>query len=110
MNRNTRTLIVLAVAVAVAAIASYAVYVAVQRMPAKTVEVAQAHAVVASKPLPIGSLLKPEDVKVVPWPAANPIPGSFATIEQVANRGLVQSVSENEPLTESKLAPAGAGA
>jgi pilus assembly protein CpaB len=110
MDRNTRTLIVVAVALAVAAIASYAVYAAVQRVPARTVEVATAHAVVAAKPLPVGTLLKAEDVKVVPWPAASTIPGSFGAVEQVANRGLVQSVSENEPLTESKLAPAGAGA
>src|SRR4051794_22553192 len=110
MNRNTRTLIVLAVALAVAGIASYAVYVAVQRIPTRNVEVAQAHAVVAAKALPVGSLVTPEDVKLVPWPAASRIPGSFERIEQVTNRGLVQAVSENEPVTESKLAKAGMGA
>src|SRR5829696_604699 len=109
MNRNTRTIIVLVVALAVAAVASYAVYVAVQRATPK-VEAAQLHAVVAAKPLPIGKLVTAEDVKLVVWPAANPIPGSFTSITQVTNRGLVQSLAENEPLTESKLAKAGAGA
>ncbi len=109
MNRNTRTIIVLIVALAVAGIASYAVYVAVQRATPRA-EAAQLHAVVAAKNLPIGDLVTAEDVKVVVWPAANPIPGSFTSIEQVTNRGLVQSLAENEPLTESKLAKAGAGA
>jgi pilus assembly protein CpaB len=110
MNRNTRTIIVLIVALAVAGIASYAVFVAVQRATPVSAATLQTKAVVAAKPLPVGTLVKPEDVKVIPWPAASQIPGAFTSIEQVTNRGLVESLSENEPITEIKLAKAGAGA
>jgi pilus assembly protein CpaB len=110
MNRNTRTLLVLAVAVLMAAIASYGVYLAVSSMPVREVEVVRAQAVVAAKPLTLGAMLTKDDVKLVPWPAANQIPGGFTEIERVVNRGLIVAVSENEPLTESKLAAIGAGA
>lgn len=110
MNRNTRTFLVLVIAVLMAAIASFGVFIAVRSMPVREVEVARAQAVVAARPLTLGAMLKKEDVKLVPWPAANQIPGGFTEIDRVVNRGLVVSVAENEPLTEVKLAPVGAGA
>jgi pilus assembly protein CpaB len=110
MNRNTRTLIVLAVAVLMAGIASFGVYIAVRSMPVREVEIARAQAVVAARPLQVGMLVTKDDVKVVPWPAANQVPGSFTEIERVVNRGVVGSVAENEPLTEGKLAAVGSGA
>jgi pilus assembly protein CpaB len=110
MNRNTRTIIVLIVALVVASAASYAVLVTVQRMSRTAAQAPQAQTVVAAKPLPIGTLVTAEHVKLIPWPAGTLIPGSFTSVDQVTNRGLVQSVSENEPLTESKLAKVGAGA
>jgi pilus assembly protein CpaB len=110
MNRNTRTLIVLAVAVVMAGLASFGVYMAVRSMPVREVEVARAQAVVAARPLQVGTLVTKDDVKIVPWPAANVVPGSFTEIERVVNRGVIGSVSENEPLTEAKLAAVGSGA
>jgi pilus assembly protein CpaB len=110
MNRNTRTLIVLVVAVLMASIASYGVYMAVRSMPVREVEIARTQAVVAARPLQVGTLVTKDDVKIVPWPAASPVPGSFTAIENVVNRGVIGSVSENEPLTEAKLAAVGSGA
>jgi pilus assembly protein CpaB len=110
MNRRNRTIIVIAIALLTATVASYGVYSAVQRIPVRQVEVPTAHAVVASTHLPIGTLVTKDHVKVVPWPARNPVPGAFASIDQVVDRGVIQPVAENEPLTESKLAPTGAGA
>ena len=55
MNRNTRTLIVMAVAILMASLASFGVYRAVQSMPVREVEVARAQAVVAARPLRPGS-------------------------------------------------------
>jgi len=109
MNRNTRTILVLILAVAVAGVASYGVYLAVRAMPHGPA-VPQAQAVVAARALPVGTLVGAEDVKLVPWPAANMIPGALTRIEQAVNRGLVASVSLNEPLTDAKLAKVGAGA
>jgi len=110
MNRTTRTLIVLAVAVVVAAVASLSIYRAVQRIPERQVEVASVYAVVASKPLPTGTLLTVDDVKLVAWPARTQVPGAFSKVDAVVNRGLIGPVLENEPITESKLAPTGVGA
>lgn len=110
MNRNTRTIIVLVVAVLMAGIASFGVYMAVRSMPVREVEIARTQAVVAARPLQVGMMVTKDDVKVVPWPAANPVPGSFTDIERVVNRGVIGSLSENEPLTETKLAAVGSGA
>ena len=39
-----------------------------------------------------------------------PLPDGFATVDAVVDRGLIAPVGENEPITESKLAPREAGA
>jgi pilus assembly protein CpaB len=110
MNRNTRTLIVIAVAVLMAGLASFGVFLAVRSMPVREVEIARAQAVVAARALTVGMMVTKDDVKLVPWPAANQVPGSFTEIDRVVNRGVIDSTAENEPLTESKLAPVGSGA
>jgi pilus assembly protein CpaB len=110
MDRNTRTILVLAVAILMAGLASYGVYQAVRSIPERRVEIAQRQTVVALRPMPVGTLVTKDDLKVVPWPAANPVPGSFDAIDQAVNRGLIVPVAENEPVTESKLAKPGAGA
>jgi pilus assembly protein CpaB len=110
MDRRTRTVTVLAIALVAATAASYGVHRAVERIPVRQVEVPTAYAVVAATHLPVGTLVTKEHVKVVPWPARNPVPGAFSSVEEVVNRGLIQPVGEYEPITESKLAPLGAGA
>jgi pilus assembly protein CpaB len=110
MNRNTRTLIVLVVAVAVAGLATFGVYRALQRMPVREVEVAHTYVVVAAKPLAMGARLGAGDLKVVPWPSRTLLEGAHATADEIVNRGVIAPVLENEPVTESKLAPLEAGA
>jgi pilus assembly protein CpaB len=110
MNRSLRTVVVVALAIGLAAVATYLVYRAIQSRPAREVEVAHAYAVVAAHPLALGALVTAADVKVVPWPAANLVPGGFATIDQVVDRGVVSPVAENEPLTGNNLATKEAGA
>ena len=110
MNRQNRTLVVVAVAVLVAAMASFFMYRVIQRMPVREVEIASVPAVIAGRNIPVGTMLVKEDLKVVAWPARNPIAGGFKSIDEVTNRGLITAVGENEPITEPKLAPLGAGA
>lgn len=110
MDRNTRTLVVVGVAVAAAALASFGAYQAIQRMPVREVEVRSVHHVVAVADMPMGSLVTKDHVKLVAWPASDPLPNGFTEVEQVVNRGLIAPVGANEPLTESKLAPLEAGA
>jgi pilus assembly protein CpaB len=110
MNRNTRTLIVLVVAIVMAAIAAYGVWLAEKSRPVREVEVARTQAVVATHPLSVGTLVTKDDLKLVAWPAASPVPGMFTEVDKAVNRGVIVAVSENEPITEAKLAPLGAGA
>jgi len=109
MNRSTRTFVVVLIAVGVAALASFGVYRAIQRMPVREVEVRSLHQVVAARELAMGSLITKDDVKLVAWPASSPVDRGFTTIEAVVNRGLIQGVVANEPLTEGKLASLEAG-
>jgi pilus assembly protein CpaB len=110
MNRQTRDLIVLVTAVVAASVAAFGVYLAITRIPVRTVEIATRHAVVAAKAMTMGTRVTKESVKLVDWPAKTPLPGGFSDIETVVDRGLLASVIENEPLIESKLAPREAGA
>ena len=110
MNRQSRTLIVLLVALGAAAIASFGVYRAISSIPERRVEIATKHAVVAARALPMGARLTADNVKVVGWPERTPLAGGFSSIEEVVDRGLISAVVENEPISESKLAPKAAGA
>ena len=110
MNRRNRTLLVLLVAVGLASLATYGVFRTIRNIPVREVEVATKYVVVAGENLPLGTRIVKEQVKVVGWPAATPIQGSFATAEEIVGRGLIQPVLANEPVTESKLAPKEAGA
>src|SRR5260221_5095616 len=110
MNRNTRTTVVVAIAVVVAALASFGIYRAIQQMPVRQVEVRSLYQVVAATDMPMGTMITKDQVKLVAWPASSPVNKGFTTIESVVNRGLVDSVAANEPLTETKLASLEAGA
>lgn len=110
MNRGTRTLVVVAVAVLVATLATMAVYNAVRQIPERVVERAGVPVVVAAKNIPMGTKLSAADLRVAEWPASNPVTGAFPTIDALLERGLVADLVENEPLTETKLAPTEAGA
>jgi len=110
MNRTVRTLLVLTIAVAAAAAASFGVYRAVMNRPTREVEAPHLDVVVAARPLSTGAQVKRDDVKIVQWPAQTLIAGGFSQIDAVIDRGVIATVLENEPLTESKIAPLSAGA
>ena len=110
MTRRIRTIVVVTVALVMATAASYAVYGAVTKMPVREVEVAHRYLVVAAEPLPIGTRLMKEHVKLVAWPKSSAIPGTFESIDAVVGRGLTSSVLENEPISEARIAPTGSGA
>lgn len=109
MNRNNRTVIVLAIALVMAGIASFGVYRVIASMPARQ-PVTTVDAVVAAHPLRLGTRITKDHVKVVSWPAESQVPGAYARIEDVLERGVISPLAENEPLTDSKLAALEAGA
>ena len=109
MSRNTRLLAVLAIAFVCATVASVAVYRGManrSRQPGPKLTTA----LVAATPIPAGALVTREMVKAVVWPADSLVPGTYSDLRQVVDRGAVDSIAMNEPITESKLAAVGAGA
>ena len=110
MSRRNRTTLVLLVAVGLAALATYGVSRTIKNIPVREVEVATRYVVVAAENMPLGTRIAKEQVKVVGWPAATPVEGSFDAVEAVVGRGLIAPMAVNEPLTERKLAPKEAGA
>jgi pilus assembly protein CpaB len=110
MDRSKRTAVVVSVAVVLAAVASLGMYRIVARMPARQADLKTINVVVAQHPLKLGTRITTDHVKLVQWPATAPVAGSFSTIEEVVNRGLISAVEENEPLTNGKLAALEAGA
>ena len=56
----------------------------------------------------IGTELTADDVKVVAWPAGNPVPGAISDVTSAVSRGLLTAVLENEPITVNKLSSTGA--
>jgi pilus assembly protein CpaB len=110
MNRTNRTLLVFLSSVLIAGVAAFVVYGAVQRIPVREIEVKSYYVAVASKALPVGTMLAATDVKLVGWPAGSPVAGGYSKVEDVVNRGLIAPVVENEPLTSAKVAVREAGA
>lgn len=110
MNRRNRTLLVVALAIMLASLASFGVYRAVLNIPVREVPIAKTFTVVAARPVPVGTMLAAEDLKVVPWPTDSQIPGGFGKPDEVVGRGAIEALSVNEPVTESKLAPRASGA
>ncbi len=108
MNRN-RMLIGLGVALVVAFLLSNFVYRKFQEASAVK-PVAMDQIVVAAKPLALGTRLDPSMLRTLSWPVGQPVAGMCRRMQDCVNRALITTVAENEPILESKLAPAAAGA
>src|SRR5215472_3868565 len=108
MNRN-RLVLGLVGAIAVAFFISTFVYRQFQRVTGSKPIVMQ-HIVVAAVPMQLGTRLDANNLRLMPWPAGEPVAGMFTHIEDCANRALITPVAENEPIIENKLSPKEAGA
>lgn len=108
MNRN-RLIIGLAAAILFAFILSAYVYRQL-KIAAGNRPVEAQHIVVAAEALQIGARVDASNLRLIPWPTGEPIAGMFTRIEDCAGRALINSVIENEPILEAKLAPRSAGA
>ncbi len=107
MNQN-RMILGLAVAVAIAFILSTFVYRQFRQATSVKPLVTQ-HIVVAAMPLQLGTRVDSSNLRLIPWPAGEPVVGMFTRIEDCANRALITPVAENELVLENKLAPREAG-
>jgi pilus assembly protein CpaB len=107
MNQN-RMILGLAVAVLLAFLLSSFVYR--QFKQASNVKpVVTQHIVVAAAPLQLGTLVDASNLRLIPWPAEQPVAGMFTRIEDCANRALITPVAANELILDSKLASKASG-
>ncbi len=91
----------MAIAIVCASVASGGVYWVVthQKPPEPQVNV-----VVAARKVTMGICLGEDDIKIARWPKSTIVDGMLSDKTQVLKRGLMASLLENEPLTESKMA------
>ena len=108
MNRN-RLLMGVSFALIVALLTSMFVYREFKQASAAPGAATQM-IVVAAQPMELGTRLDPSKLKLVSWPAGQPMEGMFTSVAETTNRALVTSVAENEPILKSKLASADSGA
>ena len=109
MNQN-RMLIGFAVAIVVALLFSSYVYKQFKQATSVKTAVATQHIVVAAVPLQLGTRIEWSNLRLISWPAGEPVAGTFTRIEDCANRALITPVAANELILESKLASREAGA
>ena len=111
MNRKRRKWIALVLALVSGGTAGYLAmnYLRQPVAPAATGEIGATKVAVAARDLPLGSVLGPNDVKLVSWPAKDVPPGYASSTDEVLGHGLIQPVSMNEPLLPTKIASKEAG-
>src|SRR5262245_9137799 len=105
-----RVFIVLVLAVTAGGGLALGTYNYMQKAQGRTVSMPTRSVVVAKVNLDIGADLTKEDLKTIEWPS-NAVPvGAFSKVDEVAGRGLIMAVVENEPILPMKLAAKEAGA
>ncbi len=65
--------------------------------------------VAPARPLASGELLKADDVKLIPWPASQPVSGGFEDSAAVVGRIVLYPVDPGQPLTDKLVSAPGAG-
>jgi pilus assembly protein CpaB len=106
---NKRLVTVMLFALLVSGAASAFMYRLVTRKAAARPVEHTNKVVVAAYALKIGTLLRPDDLKLADWPG--PIPdGALRTIDSAAGRGVIEPIYPSEAVIENRLAPKGAGA
>ena len=108
-----RIFIVLALAVTVGGVFAFATYRYVQKLPAPTAaaKLQTRPVVIAVANLDLGASLRPEDLRVIDWPAESVPAGAFEHVEDVVGRGMIQPVVQNEayPAEQARIEGGGRG-
>jgi pilus assembly protein CpaB len=106
---DKRLLTVVMVAVLVALVITAVFYqITVGRKPTQA-EVATKELVVATRELPMGAKITPEDVRLIDFPQQNYPNGGFDSIDNVLDRSVVQPILANEPIVTGRVTEPGAG-
>ena len=108
---DRRFLTVLGVSLVFALVVSSVFYQMTSRgNSAKRVEATdQKDVVVATRPLGVGWMIKPADVKIDKVPSDAFPKGAFAKVEDVLDRPVISNVLLDEPILDGRLAAKGSG-
>jgi pilus assembly protein CpaB len=107
---DRRFLTVLGVSLVFALVVSSVFYQMTSRGSSTRVEATnQKDIVVATRPLGVGVMVKPPDVKVVKIAAESFPKGAFTKVEDVLDRPVISNVLLDEPILEGRLAGKGSG-
>ena len=101
--KNTRTLVVLAVAVISGLVAVMLAAKWLNRQSASGV----AHIAVAATDISLGQRIAPEMVKIVDWPTGSVPKGAIDEPNKLQGRVVRAALQRGEPILEAKLAPVG---
>ena len=110
MAIRTRSLVLLFLALASGGIAAWLSlgYLRQETQPLLNSAVA-GKAIVATRDLPVGTVIAETDVRVIDWPGNAVPPGLISVPQEAIGRGVMSGMRLNEPFLESKLAPRGTG-
>jgi pilus assembly protein CpaB len=111
--RRRRALIILALALLSGSLAGYSALRFLQQRPTRLITTETSNTgrpvVIAARDLPVGSVVREEDVRLVEWPS-DAVPEGYAeSFADVLGRGVITDVRLNEPLLTTKMADMAAG-
>src|SRR5579864_3284726 len=107
---DRRFLIVLAMSIVLALVVSAVFYqMSAGANRSKPKQMALRDLVTAAQPLPVGTSVKREELKITKIPAELFPRGGFSKVEDVIDRPVVSNVLLDEPLLEGRLAARGSG-
>src|SRR5579884_2820736 len=107
---DRRFLTVLGVSLVFALVVSSVFYQMTSRArPAKQEVVDTRDVVVTTRPLAVGAVIKPADVKISKVPSAAFPKGGYSKVEEVLDRPVISNMLLEEPILDGRLAPKGSG-
>jgi len=65
--------------------------------------------VAAAQAIESGAVLRPQDLKLVDWPASLPLKGQFVKTEDLVGRSVIYPVAQGQPILIDYVAAAGSG-
>lgn len=84
-------------------------YLRQQATPLMAAEPRKGQVALATRDLPVGSVIGPQDIKMVDWPGDVMPAGFIGSPEAALGRGVITPLRLNEPLLDTKLASKEAG-
>lgn len=111
MAIRTRSLVLLFLALASGGAAAWLSlgYLRKETQPLLNSSAVAGKGVVATRDLPVGTVITETDVRVIDWPGNAVPPGLISVPQEAIGRGVLSGMRLNEPFLASKLAPRGTG-